>query len=49
MFKEILRHLRGGLIYFPAIIFFLLENPSESDDFNDAGLISVSKSLPVSG
>uniref|UniRef100_A0ABI7XZN9 SRCR domain-containing protein n=2 Tax=Felis catus TaxID=9685 RepID=A0ABI7XZN9_FELCA len=25
------------------------ENPNESDDFSDAGLISVSKSLPVSG
>ena len=26
MFKELLRHMRGGLIYFPVIIFFLSEN-----------------------
>lgn len=37
------------MIYFPVITFFLSENPNKSDSFNNAELISVSISLPISG
>jgi hypothetical protein len=48
MLKDLLRHLKTVLMYFPVIIFFLPENSSDSHG-NGAGLMSVSKYLPISG